>query len=147
MEYNGAKIDGVNLMEDILKSYKERLIKIGTRNRSLSCKKLSLKNGFDIQKIENINNEELESWLINRSKNKFPLIIDPYKDSSNESKIAKEILDKEKEVELQKLYDKNLDDDEVKTREEKINEKFKKKLAEQEEKNKKKIRKSIRLYP
>ena len=139
MEYNGAKIDGVNLMEDILKSYKERLIKIGTRNRSLSCKKLSLKNGFDIQKIENINNEELESWLINRSKNKFPLIIDPYKDSSNESKIAKEILDKEKEVELQKLYDKNLDDDEVKTREEKINEKFKKKLAEQEEKNKKKL--------
>ena len=29
-------------MEDILKSYKERLIKIGARNRSLSCKKLSL---------------------------------------------------------------------------------------------------------
>ena len=113
----------VKRMEDILKSYKERLIKIGARNRSLSCKKLSLKNGFDIQKIENINKEELESWLINRTPNKFTLIIDPYKDSSNELKIAKETLDKEKEVELQKLYDKNLDDEEVKIKEEEIKEK------------------------
>ena len=125
-------------MEDILKSYKERLIKIGARNRSLSCKKLSLKNGFDIQKIENINKEELESWLINRTQNKFTLIIDPYKDSSNELKIAKETLDKEKEVELQKLYDKNLDDEEVK-----IKEKFKKKLDEQEEKIQKKLEKQL----
>lgn len=130
-------------MEDILNSYKERLIKIGTRNRSLSCKKLSLKNGFDIQKIENINKEELESWLINRTPNKFPLIIDPYKDSSNELKIAKETLDKEKEVELQKLYDKNLDDEEVKIKEEEIKEKFKKKLAEQEEKIQKKLEKQL----
>ena len=130
-------------MEDILKSYKERLIKIGARNRSLSCKKLSLKNGFDIQKIENINKEELESWLINRTQNKFTLIIDPYKDSSNELKIAKETLDKEKEVELQKLYDKNLDDEEVKIKEDEIKEKFKKKLDEQEEKIQKKLEKQL----
>lgn len=130
-------------MEDILKSYKERLIKIGARNRSLSCKKLSLKNGFDIQKIENINKEELESWLINRTQNKFTLIIDPYKDSSNELKIAKETLDKEKEVELQKLYDKNLDNEEVKIKEEEIKEKFKKKLDEQEEKIQKKLEKQL----
>ena len=130
-------------MEDILKSYKERLIKIGTRNRSLSCKKISLKNWFDIQKIKNTNNEELESWLINRAKNKFSLIIDPYKDSSNELKIAKDILDKEKEVEIQKLYDKNLDSDELKAKEEEIKEKFKKKLAEQEEKIQKKLEKQL----
>lgn len=130
-------------MEDILKSYKERLIKIGTRNRSLSCKKLSLKNGFDIQKIENINNEKLEKWLISRSKNKFSLMIDPYKDSSNELKITREILDKEKETELEKLNDKNLDAKELKVKEEEINAKFNKKLSEQEEKIQKKLEKQL----
>ena len=130
-------------MEDILKSYKERLIKLGTRNRSLSCKKLSLKNGFDIQKIENINNEELEYWLINRLKTKFSLITDPYEDSQNELKIAKDTLDKEKEIELKKLYDKNLHNDEVKIKEEEINEKFNKKLSEQEEKIQKKLEKQL----
>ena len=64
-------------MDDILKQYKDRLIKI-SRNRSLCCKTLPKKRGFDLLKINEIKNEELIKWLVNRSDKKFNIIDDPY---------------------------------------------------------------------
>lgn len=133
----------MEVVEAIFSSYKERLIKIGSRNRSLSCKKLALKNGFDLQNIENINMKELESWLINRSKNKIDIITDPYKNANNEIKITKEKLELERKLDIQNLYNKNLDDENIKIKENEINDKFNKKVSQEEEKNTKNLEKQL----
>jgi DNA polymerase IIIc chi subunit len=129
-------------MEDILKSYKERLIKISGRNRSLCCKKLPKKHGFDLQKINEIKDEELKKWLINRYEKKFNIIDDPYKLSTSDLRKIKDELETKEKLEIQNLKEKYLDKlecEELKIKIDEINQKYRKELQDEEEKLKKQL--------
>ena len=130
-------------MDDILKSYKERLVKIGSRNRSLSCKKLLLKSGFDIQKVDGLNNEDLECWLVNRLKTKFLLIDDPYKESSHEIGVVRNKFNEEKELELGNLEELELSEEELKVKEKEIIDSFNKRILEEETRVNKKLEQKL----
>lgn len=84
-------------MKEILNRYKERLINISSRNRSLSMKKLYRKNSFDLMKlgkfIKGIEDEILD-LLINRKEGHIRLIPDYYKYKEETTTRRKEQLDK-----------------------------------------------------
>lgn len=72
----------VMAMQEILSKYKERLINISSRNRSLVTKKLYKKNSFDLFKLKKFNSNidlEIIDMLINRKEGAVTLLQDPYK--------------------------------------------------------------------
>lgn len=69
-------------MKDIMNKYKERLIDISGRNRSLVMKKVYKKRAFDLQKLNLIKDDfqkEILEFIINRNTGNLLLIDDPYK--------------------------------------------------------------------
>lgn len=121
-------------MEDILKVYKDRLIKI-TKNRSLCCNKLTKNRGFDLQNIDEINNEELINWLTNRKDKPLNIIDDPYKLSALEINKIHIELNKGQKIEIEKLkQSKTLNPEELKEKIDEIDKKYKVKLEKEEKK-------------
>ncbi|MEX6585701.1 AAA domain-containing protein [Paraclostridium bifermentans] len=121
-------------MEDILKIYKDRLIKI-TKNQSLCCNKLTKNRGFDLQDIKGINNEELIKWLTNRKGKVLNIIEDPYKLAAIELNKIHIELKQEQEIDIEKLKQSNiLEQEELKKKIEEIDKKYNVTLEKEEEK-------------
>lgn len=121
-------------MEDILKVYKDRLIKI-TRSRSLYCDKLYKNRGFDLQKIDGIKNEELIKWITTRQDKIFNIIDDPYKLAASKLNKLHSELKQQQNIELEKLKKlKALDIKELDKKIEEVNKKYQLKLQKEEEK-------------
>lgn len=108
-------------VQEIFKKYKERLINLSGKNRSLVMKKIYKKNSFDLyllKKFQDNIDEDILNYLFSRNKGRIKIIQDPYnwqnqqmtilqKDIKNQIKEAIEklqIADKEKlEEEKQKI--------------------------------------------
>ena len=133
-------------MEDILKAYKERLIKISSANRSLSCKKLYKKRGFDLQKLNDLENEEFVKWLTNRSLKKLTIVNDPYKLYDLELKNLKKDIKEKENKEISLLKDKYIDklsSKELDFEIDNIKDKYKKLLDKEDEKLNKKVENTL----
>lgn len=68
-------------MRTVLNKYKERLINLSTRNRSLVLKKIYKKRSFDLSKLEEFKDGSLDdilAYLFERNKFKLLLLEDPY---------------------------------------------------------------------
>ncbi|WP_027308519.1 AAA domain-containing protein [Caloramator sp. ALD01] len=121
-------------MQEIFKKYKERLINLSGKNRSLVMKKLYKKNSFDLflfKKFQDNIDKDILKYLFSRSKGRIKLIIDPYKWQSQQiSSLQKNIENQMKEaiIKLQ-IEDK-----------EKIEEKQKIEIKYQEKLQKEKLR-------
>lgn len=122
-------------MKEIYSRYKERLINISSRNRSLVMKKVYKKRAFDLYRLINdaksVSNEEARWFITNRSKDSLMLLDDPYKlriEAIN--KLEKETNEKfEQELKLiediknqQEVYDKKISEIEKKYEEDLGNE-------------------------
>lgn len=83
-------------MKEIYSKYKERLINISSRNRSLVMKKIYKKRAFDLYRlisdVESVSCEDLRNFITSRSKDNYMLLDDPYKVRIEElNKLEKEI--------------------------------------------------------
>lgn len=120
-------------MEEILKKYKERLINLSGRNRSLLCRTLPKKRGFDLVKLEEFE-EGITSKILtylNEEENKKLCILDDYNKvyAENKAKAEKEIKVQLKE-ELNRLKELKVEDDLYNIRVQSIKNKAESKLAE-----------------
>ncbi|MGI6226253.1 MAG: AAA domain-containing protein [Peptococcales bacterium] len=79
-------------MRDVLTKYKNRLINISSRNRSLVMKKIYKKRAFDLHLINEFNKvftENLVQYLLERSSKKLIIIDDPYQEQLHEEDKAR----------------------------------------------------------
>jgi len=133
-------------MKEIFSKYKERLINLSSRNRSLVMKKVYKKRAFDLSKLTNkdrkVANELLE-LIISRSGKKLLILEDPYKERIEKlNQLEKNIL-KEKNDEFNKLNNKISNAEELEKHEELLNKKYEEKLKIETEKIEKEIQKII----
>lgn len=127
-------------MKEILNRYKERLINISSRNRSLSMKKLYKKNSFDLLRlnkfIKGIENDILD-LLINRKDGQIKLIPDHNKLKSESEFIQKEQLDKNLNNALDNLRETYTDEFELEENKKDVEQKYEEDLKALSEKIKK----------
>lgn len=123
-------------MKEILQKYKERLINLSGRNRSLVSMTLPKKRAFDIVKLEDIRKgiaEELIQWMLNRESKSFLLLEDSYAYVNDKKEILRKELPKDKKLEIEKLKEEKLDmkvlEDKLLVIEETFNEKLDWELA------------------
>lgn len=127
-------------MKEILNRYKERLINISSRNRSLSMKKLYRKNSFDLVKlgkfIKGIESELLD-LLINRKEGQIRLIPDHYKFKEETTSSQKEKLNKNLSDSVDKLKEEVSDATEFSEKNQALDQKYQEDLKVMTEKIKK----------
>lgn len=121
-------------MKDILYKYRERLINLSSKNRSLVSMTLPKKRAFDMFRLEEITTgitEKIIQWMVNRDANKMLLLEDPY-EFINERKeeINKQILLAQKE-EIKSLNEKEIDKEIIEIKISRIKEKYEKILQEE----------------
>lgn len=92
-------------MKEVLKTYKDRLINLNGRNRSLVLRKIYKKRSFDLFRLlkeECLDEEALMSYLINRTKSGLQVLEDPFKLRVKKMKeLDKQIAeDKAEEIEI-----------------------------------------------
>ncbi|GMQ57165.1 hypothetical protein AN1V17_15600 [Vallitalea sediminicola] len=95
-------------MRDILKTYKDRLINLSGRNRSLVLKKIHKKRSFDISRLIELDknmNDELINFLVKREKGKKIIIEDPYKVRNEDLKTSEKQNSNNRKQELLALED------------------------------------------
>ncbi|MBP2021491.1 superfamily I DNA and/or RNA helicase/very-short-patch-repair endonuclease [Clostridium punense] len=122
-------------MEEILSKYKERLINLSGRNRSLVSKKLPNKRAFDLYKLGEFSEgfiSDILSYLISREDKKF-LILPDYSAYflKGESTLEKDIA-KEEKLELSSI-DSTLDKEKAQELKEKIKTKYREKLEREQQ--------------
>jgi very-short-patch-repair endonuclease len=140
-------------MKDILKTYKDRLINLSGRNRSLVLRKIHKKRTFDLSRSIEMNtaSEELNSFLFERQKGKIVILDDPYKIRNAELKKVENQNEIDRKKELLALNEtikglKDISEEEkqvLKKREEEINEKYNNELEIDKNKIEKKTEKII----
>lgn len=121
-------------MKDILYKYRERLINLSGRNRSLLSMTLPKKRAFDILKLGEIKagiEEEILNWLMARSDRRFELLGDSYGIMNQKKEELKKIIASEKNREIEKLKEENLEKEIYEESLLKINERFGKSLEEE----------------
>ncbi len=90
-------------MNEILRKYKERLINLSARNRSLVSKTLPKSRAFDLYKLSDFTDsfiENISSYIINRQENKIQILPDYsayYSEALNKLNVQ---LSKQRELEL-----------------------------------------------
>jgi superfamily I DNA and/or RNA helicase/very-short-patch-repair endonuclease len=103
-------------MQEILSKYKDRLINISSRNRSLVMKKLYKKNSFDLFKLNKFKEDistRILSFLLNREEGKIKLLADQNEfEQTNLEKYKKQAAKQEKE-DIDKLQEELEDDKEI----------------------------------
>jgi superfamily I DNA and/or RNA helicase/very-short-patch-repair endonuclease len=99
-------------MKEILYKYRERLINLSGRNRSLVSMTLPRKRAFDIFKLSELKEgvvEETLLWLLTRSDKKLQLLEDSYTVvNAKKEALQKKVL-QEKKQEVEKLKQENLE--------------------------------------
>ena len=99
-------------MNEILVKYKDRLINLSGRNRSLVCKTLPKLRAFDLYKLEEFSGGFMEgiiNFIVNRENNKYDILPDyTFYYSEALRKLESEISKKKKE-EISKLNEDTLD--------------------------------------
>lgn len=129
-------------MKEILNRYKERLINISSRNRSLSMRKLYKKNSFDLVKLNKfIKGIEgnLLAFLINRNDGQIKLIPDYYKLKVDSESSQKEQLDKNLSEALNRLRETYTDEIEFEENRKNVEQKYNEALKDMSEKIKQNI--------
>lgn len=128
-------------MESILNTYKERLVNISARNRSLVTRKLYKKRAFDLYKLKKINeniDKDIIEFIMNRENSSIEILEDHVKYLTRHlSAIEKEIKNEEQNELLKIKNDNSLDDESKKSKEKLIKDKFSLKREEQSENIKK----------
>ncbi|WP_026476498.1 AAA domain-containing protein [Alkaliphilus transvaalensis] len=118
-------------MREIFSKYKERLINLSSRNRSLVLKKVYKKRAFDLHKLISINeniDQEILNLIISGTEQKLMLLDDPYKIRISKIKEA-EVKSKEaEEKEIEELVNKELTIQESQQKKELIQKKFQEEL-------------------
>ena len=99
-------------MKEILLSYKDRLINLNGKNRTLVCRKLHKKRAFDIKRLD-IFEEELSNkiveYLISRSESKLTLVQDYTNFYNTNKKLLEQEIEEELKAELLKIEEKYKD--------------------------------------
>lgn len=93
-------------MKEVLGTYKERLINLNGRNRSLVLRKIYKKRSFDLYRLINEDcmvEENLLDYLVNRTKAGLLLIDDPFKLRVKKLKALEKQIEEDKEEEVQVL--------------------------------------------
>ncbi|WP_425448543.1 AAA domain-containing protein [Dethiothermospora halolimnae] len=133
-------------MKAIFSKYKERLINLSSRNRSLVLKKLYKKRSFDLYRLNEFIPEFLEnivSTLLDQSTKKVLMLEDPYEKRIREIKKLEKRLDEEKKEKLLKAEEKYSEPIELEKIKKSINEAQAKVLTEEVEKIEKEVNKLI----
>jgi superfamily I DNA and/or RNA helicase/very-short-patch-repair endonuclease len=121
-------------VKEILSKYKERLINLSGRNRSLVSKKLPNKRAFDLHKVEEFSEgfiNDILSYLISREDKKF-LILPDYSSYyiKAQSNLEKEIA-KEEKLELSDI-DSTLEKEKIQELKDEIKNKYREKLEKEQ---------------
>jgi superfamily I DNA and/or RNA helicase/very-short-patch-repair endonuclease len=127
-------------MNEVLAKYKDRLINISSRNRSLVMKKLYKKNSFDLHRISKFNegiDTKIVEFLLNRSTEKIRLLPDQFQYVEQLITQYKTELDTSYWEDRSRLENAVLDSEMLKEKEKAIKEKFDSELSEKIEKAKK----------
>ncbi|MGF7060384.1 AAA domain-containing protein [Brassicibacter mesophilus] len=133
-------------MKEILSKYRERLINLSSRNRSLVMKKIYKKRAFDLSRLNSKDREisdELLEFIISRTEKKLLLLDDPYKERIERINQLEDTIRTDKKNELNELIDKISDTEELKKQKDLINKKYEEKLNTETEKIEKEIEKLI----
>lgn len=129
-------------MKKIFSKYKERLINLSSRNRSLVMKKLYKKRAFDLSKLleeEKDSGKDILDFVLNRHKKKFLLVDDPYEKRIERMHIIEKAIAKERKEEISNLNKKDIDLPELNEKKELIIKKYNEKLSAEIEKLEKEI--------
>ena len=93
-------------MQEILKNYRERLINLSGRNRSLVLRKLYKKRSFDIHRLMEISEIDMEafvSFLLGREGKSFKILEDPFKLRQQKIRALNRQVKEDEEKELSSL--------------------------------------------
>ena len=99
-------------MKEILYKYRERLINLSGRNRSLVSMTLPKKRAFDILKLSEIKEgivEEIIQWLLTKSEKRLLFLEDPYVVVNNKKEELQKKFEEDKKQEVEKLKLENWD--------------------------------------
>ncbi|MHB1394238.1 MAG: DUF4011 domain-containing protein [Clostridia bacterium] len=134
-------------MKEIYSKYKERLINISSRNRSLVMRKVYKKRAFDLYRLLSddycVSEDDLLHFIENRVINRCLLFDDPYKMRIEAINGIEEELNEQYEEEINKLESLKEEVDEYNKKVALIEQEYKDKLAEEIEKIGKKMEKLI----
>ncbi|UEL47185.1 AAA domain-containing protein [Terrisporobacter hibernicus] len=129
-------------MESILNTYKERLVNISARNRSLVTRKLYKKRAFDLHKLKKFNkniDEDIINFIMDRKNSSIEVLEDHVKYLQQNLSLIEAEIKKEESLELLKIgSDKSLDDETKKNKEKLIKDNLELKLRKKSEDVKKK---------
>lgn len=122
-------------MQEIFKKYKERLINLSARNRSLVMKKIYKKNSFDLftlKKFQDNIDKDILNYILKRNKGKIRLTLDPYIWQNEQIEKLKNNINQELKQAIEKL---SAIEDKEKYQEEKknIETKYQEKLQKEHE--------------
>lgn len=139
-------------MNEILSKYKERLINLSARNRSLVSKTLPKIRAFDLYKLEEFSDDligDILKFIINRETKKIQILPEYSVYYNDTLRIAETELFKQQEEELSKINSRIFDSKEVEEKiaevKSKYNEKLQKEQAKLNEKREKLIDYSVCL--
>jgi very-short-patch-repair endonuclease len=121
-------------MKEILYKYRERLINLSGRNRSLVSMTLPKKRAFDIFRLSEIKEgivEEILDWLLARSDKRLQLLEDSYVVINNKKEALQKKMLQDKKQEVEKLKQENLEKLIYEERLLKVNERLDKKLEQE----------------
>jgi very-short-patch-repair endonuclease len=121
-------------MKEILYKYRERLINLSGRNRSLVSMTLPKKRAFDIFRLSEIKEgivEEILDWLLTRSDKRLQLLEDSYVVINNKKEALQKKMLQDKKQEVEKLKQENLEKLIYEERLLKVNERLDKKLEQE----------------
>lgn len=133
-------------MKEIFNKYKERLINLDSRNRSLVMKKIYKKRAFDLSRLSNKDRQvssELLDFIISRTRKKLLLLEDPYKERIERINQLVDTVRTDKNNELNQLIDKNFDIEELNKLKELIDKKYEERLNIEIDRIEKEIEKLI----
>lgn len=120
-------------MIDILDKYKNRLINISGRNRSLVSKKLYKKRALDLHKLSKYNEllpSEIVDYIWQRDSSQLEIVKDHVRYIKDETQIATEKLKDEESKAIKNIKQKKFSRDEEEEKIKLISEKYKKELEE-----------------
>jgi len=115
------------MLQEICTKYKERLVNINGRNRSLVMKRLYKKSAFDIYRLNRITpgfDREMVDFLASRRKDKIQMLDDPYKWQEKRIKEAEKIIARELQQQLQALPTDQYTKEKLREMQEQIKQKF-----------------------
>lgn len=121
-------------MKEILYKYRERLINLSGRNRSLVSMTLPKKRAFDILKLSDIKEgiaHEILEWLLTRSDKKLQLLEDSYVVVNDRKEELKKRILQDKKREIEKLKEENLEKEIYEERLLKVQERLGKRLEQE----------------